>query len=447
VGETKVNTEETAISRMFDPSWERLVLGNALVFSHGRSKILSSLDEEDFTAGANRAMFRSMRELADSGAELGPYALMEWLSERDRLTEVGGITGVYSITETMEIIEANIPGAIRQLRRKSVNREAYRLSLKIQNDCALGYTDRLDEIADYQRKLAELSTTVERKNETETDTVWATIQAIGGPDVLLAAPRGVVAFPWSQLNAQTNGGMKRGELTILAARPKVGKSVAALQTACVAAKNGAKARFYSLEMSRESMIKRMLAAECSLDHQAIVNGNLDSALRGRLIAGMNRLAGLTLAIRDDLREFSSIIEDIANSTPDLVVIDYLGLIETKGKFENRNQEISYLSRRLKLCATQHNIPLLVLSQLNRQSDIESRRPRASDLRDSGSLEQDADVILFLHQPSSLKRGGDAPKEAIQILVDRQRNGVSDRCIYCTIQGQFCRIVESARDEE
>jgi replicative DNA helicase len=208
----------------------------------------------------------------------------------------------------------------------------------------------------------------------------------------------------------------------------------------------------SLQEVARSAVKRSRARETrggkgkpnqeSSDFEAVAR----SVARNRVRDIARSIGDYPLSIEDRVYQFSQIVAGISKARADLVVIDYLGLIETSGRFENRNQEISYLSRRLKLCATQNDVPLLVLSQLNRASDVESRKPRASDLRDSGSLEQDADAILFLHQPSTMKHGAEVSRDQIHLLIEKQRNGARNLCVYLQMQGHFCRMVETTNNQ-
>jgi replicative DNA helicase len=440
-----ISEKELSIERFSDPAWERLVLGNALTWKAGAIRILTELSDEDFTVPHHRAAFRAFAEMFELGSEPTMTNLLVFLKERGRLAEVLGISGVIDLTENcVELMD--LTGSIRVLRGKTLDREAYRLSLQIQEQCSRGYTMASDAVTQTQDKLRRLT---EGFSPTEArETLGDSLNAIGGPNTLFAKPEGVISTPWPMLDAHIAGGLKRGEFALLAARPGVGKSIAALQIAYRAAKGGAKVRLYSLEMPQAAIFKRLISMVGAISHDDLVAGKLDAAGRRTALVVMSAVSDYPLAIVDDHFKFNEIMADIARAKPDLTIIDYLGLIETSGHFENRNQEISYLSRRLKQCAAQQDIPLLVLSQLSRLSDIEARKPRASDLRDSGSLEQDADLILFLHRPSSMKRGGsEAPRDQVQMLVEKQRNGARDLCLYMQMQGNFCRIVETVQERE
>lgn len=437
-------TVEDALSRMYDPEWERLILANAMRRTDDApARITSELSSDDFTGNINRRIFGVLQELVLKGAQPTMSAALNYLNQRNELAVVGGVTGIVDICENNYVDLMDMDGSIRILRGKTLDREAYGLSVKLQEQCTRGYTVATDEIRESQERLARLEGSLAtRKTE---DTIGSTLCAVGGLDTLLAKPKGIISSPWPQFNRYTNGGFKPGELVLFAARPSVGKSLAALQVSHHVASYEKKVRFYSLEMTRESQLLRLIANIATVPHDDLIGGNLDVDQRQRVAATMRRIGEYPLTIIDSIFTFSEIMSDISRHKPDFVVIDYLGLIETSGHFDNRNQEISYVSRRLKTCAAQRKIPMLALSQLNRASDIEQRPPQLSDLRESGSLEQDSDVVVMLHQPSSLRKGGDAPKDQIQMLIKKQRNGARDLCVCLTMQGVFCRMIEPARE--
>lgn len=426
------------IAGMFDVEWEKLLLANAVLRDAPvTGRILAELETTDFTALDNRNTFEALREMADAGYPMNLTSLGTWLGNGGKLHTVGGWSGISRFTENYCSV-IDLDSAIGRLRRLSIDRQAYHIATMEQELCAQGYSRNSDEVAAAQEKLASLQARLVKRESI--DTIGAAFAAAGGANVLFRPQRGCIPTPWIEMNEWMNGGLKPGELTLLAARPSVGKSTAALQIAYGAAAIGKRVRFYSLEMRQDAILKRLFSMVGDIPHGLLVRGDLPAEWRNRVVSAMQQIQEHPLAIIDDLVKFSDILGDISRSKPELAVIDYLGLIESSGRFENRNQEISYISRRLKVTAAQHNIPLLVLSQLSRASDIENRPPRSSDLRDSGTLEQDADMVLFLHAPASLKRGGDAPKDQIQALIDKQRNGERNKCLYLRMEGQFCRIV-------
>ena len=173
-----------------------------------------------------------------------------------------------------------------------------------------------------------------------------------------------------------------------------------------------------------------------------MKGNLDPEWRYRVAATLERIGDYPLEITDQLRTLQAIIGKVAaTSNLGLLVLDYLGLVDPGGRYENRNQEVSAISRRLKLIALDYNLPIIAAHQLNRANENEIRRPALSDLRDSGSLEQDADTVLLLDRPSDRKRGDNGDKDLVEVLLAKQRNGVRGYVIPLRLEGRLCRLLE------
>jgi hypothetical protein len=343
---------------------------------------------------------------------------------------------------------ANPEPWIKALHRKAAERQAWRVAekLRIGVESGLG----IEEIGKACDELRGLDAGFETSKPTEA-TIAGAIGEIG-IDVLLACPRGMIASPWSRLNELTNGGPRPGELWLIGARPGVGKTTMALQWAITAAGAGHRVLFASLEMPRADLLKRALSAEGDIPHGVLCRGDLDSHWRNHVAETIGRIGDYPLEISDKLRALSSIAAKVA-ATPglDLLVIDYLGLVEA-GHYENRTQEVSAISRRLKLMAMDYGISVIAAHQLNRSSDAENRPPRLSDLRDSGSCEQDSDVVLLISDPSKrnglepIKRNRVGGEDLIQLLLAKQRNGVSGYSVDLQREGRYCRMKEAPSGE-
>jgi replicative DNA helicase len=173
-----------------------------------------------------------------------------------------------------------------------------------------------------------------------------------------------------------------------------------------------------------------------------MRGDLDPALRRRVADTLERIGGYPITFTDRLRKLRAIVSHIAAARPafDLVVIDYLGLIESDSRFENRTQEVSALSRQLKLAAMDYSVPILCAHQLNRGNATEKRRPELSDLRDSG--EQDADAVILLDDPAAREHGR-KPGETLDVMIAKQRNGERGVILTMRMEPQFCRIVDAS----
>ncbi len=239
-----------------------------------------------------------------------------------------------------------------------------------------------------------------------------------------------ISTGFTKLDEMT-GGMHGGDLFILAARPSMGKTAFALNIAQhVSLKLGKTVAVFSLEMSKESLLTRMLCAAARVDSQKFRAGYLNKEERGKLHKSLQELAEAPLYIDDSagvhLMEMHAKLRRLQSEHGQigLVIVDYLQLMSGHGRFENRNQEVSALSRGMKLLAKELNVPMMVLSQLSRA--VETRqgdhRPQLSDLRESGSIEQDADVVGFIFREEVYNRDREDLRGLAELIVAKQRNG-------------------------
>jgi replicative DNA helicase len=266
-----------------------------------------------------------------------------------------------------------------------------------------------------------------------------------------------LATDFTEFDRMTSG-LQRGELIIIAARPSMGKTALAINIAQNAAVNhGATVAIFSLEMSKESLLRRMLASQAWVDQRNLQTGFIRKEDHAKLERGLEQLvesrifiddsAGISLA---EMRAKARRLRQTAGGL-DLVVVDYLQLMSAtlpaaggrKGGYENRTQEVSAISRGLKALAKELSVPVVALSQLSRASERrgEDKRPMLSDLRESGSIEQDADVVAFIHRESYYNRTeemSEADKAKSEIIIAKQRNGPTDT-VYLNFISKFTRF--------
>lgn len=240
------------------------------------------------------------------------------------------------------------------------------------------------------------------------------------PEATQGVPTGLIG-----LNRALNG-FQRGDLILLAARPSMGKTALALNIARNAARANKVVAMFSLEMSKEQLAKRLLSTESGVNSQAVSRGELDGQEMDELIDAMERLDGLRLYIDDTpgqtILEIRSKARRLAHEVGlDLIVIDYLQLM-TGRRAENRQQEISEISRNLKGLARELDVPILALSQLSRSVELRAeKKPQLSDLRESGSLEQDADIVMFLYREEYYNRE-ESNENVAELIIAKNRNG-------------------------
>jgi replicative DNA helicase len=436
------NTAADLPARLIDSASESLVLGNILNRGAEFWRVVGSeLDESHFSVERHKRVFVLIRAVADSGKEPSLSGCYGRLLDMQKTPQDLGLPLLSELA--CDAFDIPNPGEwVARLKRKSVERKAWRLAERTRLSLESGGEDTAEELARVREELRGLESDLD-PNE-GSGTLMDAVSEIG-IDNLLAEPLGVIGSPWPRLNGRINDGMRPGELWIVAARPSVGKTTVALQWALSACSGGSRVLFASLEMSTPDLLKRALAAQGGIHHGLLVRGDLDAARRKRVAETLDRIGGYRIEITDKLRKLRAIVSHIAAARPtfDLVVVDYLGLIESGGHHENRNQEVSALSRQLKLAALDYAVPILCAHQLNRANETENRRPQLSDLRDSGSLEQDADAVLMLDAPATRKRGGEIPADAIDVLISKQRNGERGGIVNLRMEPHFCRIVETS----
>ncbi len=251
------------------------------------------------------------------------------------------------------------------------------------------------------------------------------LSGAGGVDSFLR-PQPGLQTPWQALNDLTCG-LHNGELCLLAARPSMGRTWIALQIAYHAAKSGGCVALFSLEMSKESLLRRLISQEARVDGQRLRRGEMEKEDRARIARALSEIVRAPLFISDSTKATvqgvcAALRSLAAQRKLALVVIDYLGLMTGRGR--DRNAEVSGISRELKLAAKQFNVPFLVLSQLSRAPEVRGgdMRPRLSDLRDSGTLEQDADLVLLLYREEMYKPRDESVRGQAELAVAKQRNG-------------------------
>jgi replicative DNA helicase len=426
--------------RLIDSESERLILSNMLARGAFCRTVLPQLSAEDFVIDQHRRVFQLLEDASRHGHEPGLSGAYRRLLDLGKTTEELGLPLLSGLAWNNTIDLPDAAPWVNRIRRKRAERKAWQLAERMRVEIESG-ADACEAITTGGEQLRKLQADLE-PSPPSSGTIAGAISEIG-VDALLSTPRGVIASPWPKLTDLVNGGPRPGELWIVASRPSIGKTTAALQWALFAAAEGHPSQFYSLEMPRADLLKRMLSAEGNIAHGLLVRGDLSPEWRFRVAQTVDRIGGYPLDIDDKCRTLKSIIAKIAasaNKGLDLVVIDYLGLVEMDGRFENRNAEVSALSRRLKMAAMDYGVPIICAHQLSRANETERRRPQLSDLRDSGSLEQDADVVLMLDAPSSRKRD-EFPKDSVEVLIAKQRNGPRGYVVNLKIESRFCRLAE------
>ncbi len=420
---------------------EEAVLGAVMLERHAFDVVVEILKPECFYVEANQRIFRSMQGLQQKNSPIDMLTVVEELKFREELDMVGGPYYVTKLTNAV-VSSANIETHARIILQKFIQRELIRISGEIIGDAYEDSTDVFDLLDDAEGKLFEITNNHLRKDYSSIDTVLVkTIQRIEElrtrQDEITGVPTG-----FSQLDHITYG-WQPSDLIVLAARPSVGKTAFALNLARNAALHPTKPTvvgFFSLEMSAGQLVQRILSAESEIWLEKIARGRLeDHEMKQLYKKGIERLASAPIHIDDsaalNIFELRAKCRRLKNKhNVGLIIIDYLQLMSGAGenRNSNREQEISRISRDLKSLAKELNIPILALSQLSRE--VEKRKegnkmPQLSDLRESGAIEQDADLVMFLYRPEyydvTTNEMGESNKGETHVRLAKHRNGQLD----------------------
>lgn len=437
---------------------EQAVLGAMLIDKEAIAKATEVLSADDFYREAHRVIFSAMLELYNKNEAVDMVTVTEILKRDNKLEDIGGIAYITSLANVV-LTAANIKYHAEIVAEKSVLRQLVRVSTEI---AAMGYeaNDDVGTLLDTaESRILEISNRKKKADFTPiNDILMDSVQSI---ESLLQNKGGLTGIPagFADLDKLTSG-LHPSDFIILAARPSMGKTALALnivQNVALRAHKviGGEPRsvaFFSLEMSKEQLVNRMLCAEAGIDSQRLRVGEMhdedwthlwdacDTMSRAKIY--IDDTAGITaMEMRSRARRLK------AEHGLDLIVVDYLQLMQGSGKRNNsgdRQQEVSEISRSLKALARELDVPVLALSQLSRS--VESRqvkRPMLSDLRESGSLEQDADIVAFLYREDYYNP--DTENKHTELIIAKHRNGPVDT-VNLFFQKQFTKFVGFTKRE-
>ncbi len=423
-----VHMEENVIKRILphDVEAEQSVIASMMLSRDAILKASGMLTGDDFYNRQYGILFESIMELHDAGSSVDPVTLQDKLKEKDVPPEVSSMEFVREIMDTLPT-SANIEDYARIVAAKATLRRLIRLNEEIANTCYAG-RESLDYILDYtEKKVFQL---VQKRNVEDFVPVRQIVMNAMDKIEMAARNKGnVTGIPTGFIDLDyRTAGMQPSDLILVAARPSMGKTAFELNLAqYMAFKKNLTVALFSLEMSKEQLVNRLFSQESSVDAQKLRTGQLNDQEWERLIEsagviGKSKLIiddtpGITIAeLRTKCRKYK-LEHDLS-----IVMIDYLQLMSGSGRTESRQQEISDISRSLKALARELNVPVIALSQLSRA--VEQRpdhRPMLSDLRESGAIEQDADVVMFLYRDDYYNH--DSPEKGVsEIIIAKQRNG-------------------------
>jgi replicative DNA helicase len=407
---------------------ERAILG-AIILDNGLvNQAIELLKPEDFYIQAHRRIFTAMIRLSERGAEINPILLGEELRREGVLEQVGGVAFIANLTYGLPHF-TNIAHYAELVRGKSLLRQLVKAANKITSE-ALEEEDEPEIILD-RAEQAIFALAEERTRQGFThvkpvaDQILEKVQDTRGRTTTVTG----LETGFTELDLMTSG-LQPSDLIVIAARPSMGKTSLCLTLAQNAAiKVGAVVGIFSLEMSKESLVMRMLCSEGRVDAHRFRSGFLSNEEWGRLAVALGTLAETRIFIDDtpgiSVLEMRAKARRLAAEQKrlDLIIVDYLQLMSgSSRRAESRQQEVSQISRELKALAKELNVPLIALSQLSRAPESRTdHRPQLADLRESGAIEQDADVVAFIYREEFYNRTEENAGIA-ELIISKQRNG-------------------------
>jgi replicative DNA helicase len=429
-----------------DMAAEQSVLGAMMISKDAIADVAEVVRGADFYRPSHETIHDAIIDLYGRGEPADMVTVANELQRRGELARVGGATYLHTITASVPIA-ANASYYAEIVREKAILRRLVNAGTRI---VQFGYAGEGDVDALVDQAQAEVYQVTDKRSSEDyaplseiMDGVLDEIEAIGNREAgLYGVPTG-----FADLDELTNG-LHSGQMIIVAARPAVGKSTLALDL-CRAASihNNLTSCFFSLEMTRSEITMRLLSAEAKVPLNHIRNGQLSEDDWTKLARKMGEVSSAPVFIDDSPNMTMMEIRAKARRLKQrhdlrLIVIDYMQLMTSGKKVESRQLEVSEFSRQIKLLAKELEVPIIALSQLNRGPEQRSdKRPMLSDLRESGSLEQDADMVILLHREDLYERESTRPGEA-DLIVAKHRNGPT-RDITVAFQGHYSRFVDMA----
>ncbi len=421
---------------------ERAVLSASLLNGENFALIVDLLRPEDFYHPPHALIFQALLQLHQQNKSIDMVLVQDQLQTNNALDKSGGISYLLELQEDIPAL-----GLIEQhaniIREKAVLRKLIQSSADIISSCYDTSDATLDDILDdAEKKIFNISNHMAQQNFVQLSVLLKkTFNELANTKASREGVTGI-ASGFSKFDEMTSG-FQNGDLVILAARPSMGKTALALNMGLQAAKEGHGVGIFSLEMSAEQLTLRMLSAESQIPHQKIRNATMSGEEFVTLTTVATQISEMKIFVDDtpsiSLRDLRARARKLkAQHNIGMIIIDYLQLIVGGARHENRTQEISAISRALKALAKELEVPVIALSQLSRS--LESRmdkRPMLSDLRESGAIEQDGDLIMFVYRDVVYNPDVEHP-DLTEIIIGKQRNGPIGTT-YASFVGEITRF--------
>jgi len=407
---------------------ERSVLGAILLDSAAISLVIPILSEDDFFPDTHRRIYTAMVELSQRSAEIDVLTLREELDRAGVVEKVGGASYLTALLDGVPDV-GNVELYARIVKEKSTLRRLIRAGQRLVREGIAGERDAEALLGQATGEIFDIAEGAVRGGFEPIGQVvrhnLEVIEDARGRQGMLSG----LATGFTELDRMTSG-LQTTDLIVLAARPSVGKTSFALNVAQhVAIREGRAVGFFSLEMSKEQIGFRVLCSEADVDAKKVRDGYASKEAMQRLVLAQSKIHGAQFYIDDsaalNVPEMRAKAQRLKREHGlDLLIVDYMQLMAGHGRFDNRTQEVSMISRGLKLLAKELRVPIIALSQLSRQPEQrkgELRKPQLADLRDSGSIEQDADMVVFLYREELYDKETER-KGLANVIIAKQRNG-------------------------
>jgi replicative DNA helicase len=409
--------------------------------------VAGAIDADDFSLEKHRRIFRRMGELQERGEKIDRVTVASDLDRHNELQACDGLSYLCSLDDGLPQIPS-LDAYVRIIQEKSTLRRTIHAAQGLINRCISG-DDSQGVLSEAEAVLSKLAD--KRGGQCQWFNPGDVMQAYpGGLNAFAQPPRGGAGIPtpWPGLTSALCG-LHRGDLVLVAGRPSMGKSIVGMALAHHAATHGEGTAVFSLEMSKESLVSRLISAVGSVDAQRFRTGCLDRDERRKVSEAFAQIEALPLWIdgsraRTIPAVTSALRKLIAKQPVRLAIVDHLQLMKGTGRIESRHQELSEISHSLKHLAGQLGLTVVLLSQLNRECEKAARRPQLSDLKETGSLEEDADVVLFVHRPEQYNRQDASLHGQAEFIIGKQRNGPTGK-LKMLFQHEYQRFVEETSE--
>ena len=434
---------------------ERAVLGGLMLETERYDAVSEIVEFTDFEGQDHQNIFQSMGELVNSNKPLDPLTVSDRLDSKNLLTRAGGKNYLIDLASTSPSA-ANLEAYAGMIRQKSISRRLMKINSEISeliiNPQGKDAAELLDEaetkIFSLNDEASRTSTNIQKLDELIPQSIERMNEIAKNGSSLLGASTG-----YKDLDSKLQG-LQDGDLIIIAARPSMGKTALSMNIVENLVLNKdipGGVLVFSLEMPAESLTTRLLASNAKIDQQKVRSASMNQSDLKKFMESSSKLKDLPLYIDDSSMlspmELRARARRIARQEPNglsLIVVDYLQLMQLPTSQENRVNQISEISRSLKMLAKELNVPVIALSQLNRAVEQRpNKRPIMADLRDSGAIEQDADVILFIYRDEVYNEDSEEGNKA-EIIIGKQRNGPIGK-VNLTFLKEFTRFEDFAVD--